>query len=281
MADEYNKGVNLLREYSKVVPLDSDAYRLIGRKQMHRVFYYWLTTICNQANKNASNVTTVEISVERLPVELVNFCSNMRFSYYSEEPEKFSEGSDEWIAKWIIDNFNFNLLLDSIKDLENDIQSIGLAESATSLISSFGLSNAYFNNELKIVPQKKDRYFLKVGYYGSHYYARHGAGECLRDLLGPALSFEGESGVLGFSECIKQALKEVDLISRLDLPNPKRVNISHGRPVSAVFFKEHVRFVFSSEVFKELVRFIKAYGRDIHGRGLIIDQMFIDEEVAA
>ena len=253
--EQANQALSVLEPYRL-----SYQSSISGFEYLPRVVQKWLAEVCEEANASTNNISHINITVENLPRSLTSFDFPCARGFYEADTKlpcgtPFFDGENEPLSEWLIDNFNFNLLEQSVKQAQNEIEKLGFQDAASRLASAFHLINYnnYQNTALKVRMQK-GRYLLEMDYHGwAHERTRN-----YHQIKQAAMTFEREADVCGLSYCLQMMINAEHHLS-LDNILPSRTQVAHDGKVSATFFKEKIKLGFEPDVFEALIGFIRAY----------------------
>lgn len=256
-AKKFNDGLFVAQEY-----LTDSVSKLSGYSSMARVLHKWLVDVCEQANIDADNETHVSISVSDLSTTIKEFDFPSKQRYADNKDiipgKRFYDATDEELATWLVENFDYEKLEKQIKALTDNLNRRGLKDAAETLGWKFGLlKRGYYNEGPVELKMQKGRYILDISNSGSW---RHDRISGLQTLKVAANTFEKEANVSGLSYCLQMAIDEEEsLPSNFDYSIPSRTKIATDSNVSGTFFHQKIKLAFEPEYFEALVGLIQEF----------------------
>ena len=251
VADEYNYALSNVKNYLKNYTPEICVY-----SRLTDIVDDWVKDVCIRANEEANNRSSLDLTVEHLESRFSDF-------RYGEGSGVNSSSKSSECIQYIEGNFDFVGLEKSIGRAKGKIEEKGFSVSAEKLLRKFGLLKRgyYASEDILTLKQQKGRYLLDISHYGSWTRDRV---DSLVALKSAATSFENESEVYGLVYCLQQLInKEVDekaASNDIDYQVPSRTKVAmKDSNVSAIFFKEKIRFMFEPEVLEALISFINEY----------------------
>ncbi len=222
----------------------------------------WIDEKCTEATCNATNISHLKISRDRLPSEIGSFSFPRCRVFHNPDPEikkgkSIFDASTEELVTYALNIINFDGLSAALAEESRVIESDGFKAAANELGSKFNLSFRHAHNKSQLqVKQQKARLILEVSHYGSWAYDRINS---LTSVLAIAKTFELEAGVYGLRDCILAAIAEERKVERSDYSIPSRTKVNEGENVEGVFFNEKIKFHFKPEIFEALIGFVQNY----------------------
>ena len=274
LSSELNKFILIAANYNRVIRsaneyLSPRTSELTGYYEMVSIVKRWLERVCEKANLEAVNVSHLRIDCNHIHSDLKKFDfprSNDRFTGSGRitKDVRFYEASNEMLAEWIMDNFNFELLESSLDNAKKKIQGLGFKSTAKYISWVFGLGGYYGDQSGEAnIKKEKGRYILSVRYISDDNYVRIKKLEVLKV---ESQTFEKEAGVTGLTYCLQMLINEEksfqSAANSSSVSVPSRTKVAEDGSVSATFYKEQIKFAFEPSIFEALLSFVSEYKGD-------------------
>lgn len=241
--------------------------RLNAMNSMEEVINKWIDGQCDKASDNADNIGHLTITRDRLPSDIGTFSFPRRGRLCGPDPvintrngkgKAIFEASIEELSQFALSTLDFAELHHALMKEVSEIEDAGFKDASIKLANMFGFIKRHTSTPLQVKSQK-GRYILEFAHYGSW---THDRIRSLQSKQVLARTFEMETGVTGFNECLKLLIAEEELIASHDAYVPSRTVVNAEGDVKAVFFNGKIKFHFKPSIFEALVSFIKSYSSE-------------------